>query len=590
MRNNDFIRVLDALSKASPYLHTVTTSHLKVKLLDAKPYNLKPLDNESAVELLQLASPVMTLSDSRTINELLDGIPLALKIVGSLVSEESPSNLVISQLHQNLIETLTPEDIPLNTQKMRPVLKVSFNYLDIVDNATQECALYLSHFPGSFSEEAALHILGNFTNSTPIRCLRTLSYISLLERYYHADQPRYKFHQIIKECLFDVESKSMPVTVTSMNRLFNSSFLLHYAQALHYFVSTYNQAPQDEENNSRFEYESHNFECLLEKLYILELWTVTSVVDFSRALTCDLMLKMFTSEKLLKAGQNVLIMFERRMDNISTQIGAIETLNTYRDLVLALRMWIQSFPESDCESSCEETFLQQGYTTRLQTIYRQLSKADVHARDFHREVLFPFYSGSICLSYCLHFESFDHYMLTLCTLALVMLTLARAISGRFTLLKLLDFSSMEYLFCIGLYLDTSPVIPVYMAMLVGIRSSVFSLINLIKHGSCRRYLAILCYTVFGVLLIFAFSKVMVGTGFVLFSISVHIASVFIRTNLFHIFALISLLDTYFYEFEIPSLVLFVYTCWGFVSRLQYQLFFCINYAIIMCYFIHVLYA
>ena len=128
VRNNDFIRVLDALSKASPYLHTVTTSHLKVKLLDAKSYNLKPLDNESAVELLQLASPVMTLSDSRTINELLDGIPLALKIVGSLVSEESPSNLVISQLHQNLIETLTPEDIPLNTQKMRPVLKVSFNY------------------------------------------------------------------------------------------------------------------------------------------------------------------------------------------------------------------------------------------------------------------------------------------------------------------------------------------------------------------------------------------------------------------------------------------------------------------------------
>ena len=587
MRNNDFIRVLDALSKASPYLHTVTTSRLKVKFLDAKPYNLKPLDNESAIELLQLASPVMTLSDSRTINELLDGIPLALKIVGSLVSEESPSNLVISQLHQNLIETLTPADISLNTQKMRPVLKVSFNYLD---NDTQECALYLSHFPGSFSEEAALHILSNFTNSTPIRCLRTLSYISLLDRYYHADQPRYKFHQIIKEYLFDIETKRMPVTVTSMNRLFNSSFLLHYTQALHYFVNTYNQAPQDEENNSRFEHESHNFECLLEKVCIFELWTVTSVVDFSRALTCDLMLKTFTVEMLLKVGQNVLIMFERKMDNISTQIGAIETLNTYRNLVLALRMWIQSFPESNCESSCEETFLQQGYTTRLQTIYRQLTKADVHARDFHREVLFPFNSRSICLSYCLHFESFDHHMVMLCTLALVMLTVARAINERLTLLKLLDFSALEYLLCIGLYLDTSPVIPVYMAMLVGIRSSGFSLINLtIKHGSCRRYLAILYYTVFGVLLIFAFSKGMAGTGFVLFSISVHIASIFIGTNLFHILALISLLDTYLYEFEIPSLVLFVYTCWGFVSRLQYQLFFCINYAIIMCYFIHVWY-
>ena len=75
----------------------------------------------------------------------------------------------------------------------------------------------------------------------------------------------------------------------------------------------------------------------MEKVYIFEIWTVTSVVDFTHALTCDLMLKTFTCEKLLKVGQNVLIMFERRMDNISTQIGAIETLNTYHDLVLELR-------------------------------------------------------------------------------------------------------------------------------------------------------------------------------------------------------------------------------------------------------------
>ena len=120
-------------------MHTVTTSRLKVKLLDAKPYNLKPLDNESAIELLQ------TMNESGTINELLDGIPLALKIAGSLVSEERPSSLVISQLHQNLIEILTPEDIPLNTQKMHPVLKLSFNYLN---SDAEECALYISEpFP-----------------------------------------------------------------------------------------------------------------------------------------------------------------------------------------------------------------------------------------------------------------------------------------------------------------------------------------------------------------------------------------------------------------------------------------------------------
>ena len=501
--NTDFLRVLGALSKASPYLHTLTTSRLKVKLLDAKPYKLKQLDSESAIKLLKFISPHITLSERRTINGLLDGIPLALKIVGSLVSEEKPSNIVISQLHQNLIETLTPEDIALDTEKMRPVLRVSYSYLD---NDTQECALYLSHFPGSFSEEAALDILSNCTNSSPSGCLRKLSYMSLLDTYYYAGQPRYKFHRIIKEYLFDVESKRMPIIVTSVNWLFNSSFLLHYTQTLNYFVTTYNQVPQDEENIGRFEHDSHNFECLLEKVYTFELWTVTSVVDLSRALTCNLMLKTFTTEKLLSTGQKTLLKFERRMDEISTQIGALETLNTYRDLVLVLRNWIQLFPESDCKFSCEETFLQQGFETRLQIIYRQLVKTDVHARDFHRELLFPFYSGSICLSYCLHFASFDHHMVILCSLTLLMLMVARAITRGLAIPKLLDLLAVEFLLCIGLYLDTSPVIPAYIAMLVGIRSGGFSLINLtVKRDSHRRYLAILYYFVFWVLLICAFN-------------------------------------------------------------------------------------
>ena len=175
-RKKVFLEVFDALNKASPYLHIVTTSNLKVNLLDGKMYKLKPLGNESAIKLLQLITPVRTLNDCRTINELLDGIPLALKIVGSLVNEIRPPNLIIKELQQNLIKTLTPEDARLDTEKMRPVLKLSYNYLD---NSTQECALYLSHFPGSFSEDAALDILSNCTNSIPIGCLRNLTDTSL---------------------------------------------------------------------------------------------------------------------------------------------------------------------------------------------------------------------------------------------------------------------------------------------------------------------------------------------------------------------------------------------------------------------------
>ena len=120
-----------------------------------KPYKLAPLDNESAIELLQSVSDIMTLNDSRTVNGLVGGIPLALKIVGTLVSEVHSPNQIIRELKQNLIETLTPEDVRPEKEKLRPVLELSYKHLDY---HTQECGLYLSHFPGSFSHEAALHI------------------------------------------------------------------------------------------------------------------------------------------------------------------------------------------------------------------------------------------------------------------------------------------------------------------------------------------------------------------------------------------------------------------------------------------------
>ena len=152
---------------------------------------------------------------------MLDGIPLALKIAGSLVSETSPPQLIIRELQQNLIETLTPEDVGLETQKMGPVLRLSFNYLD---NGTQECALHLSHFPGSFSREAAFHILSNCTNNTsgPAECVQKLTDVSLLNAYFYAGQSRYQFHKLIKNYLTDVETDIYPLSLKAVR--FNSSF------------------------------------------------------------------------------------------------------------------------------------------------------------------------------------------------------------------------------------------------------------------------------------------------------------------------------------------------------------------------------
>ena len=110
-----------------------------------------------------------------------------------------PPDLIIKELKQKFLEALNPEDVRPEREKLCPVLELSFKYLD---TSTQECALYLSHFPGSFSHEAALYII---TINKPAECLSSLADRSLLDQYSYADQHRYKFHKLIREYMIGVE-------------------------------------------------------------------------------------------------------------------------------------------------------------------------------------------------------------------------------------------------------------------------------------------------------------------------------------------------------------------------------------------------
>ena len=550
-RENSFLRVLDALSKASPYLHTVTTSRLKLNLLDAKPYKLKPLDSEFAIELLQLFAPIVTLNDSRMINELVDGIPLALKIVGSLVSITRPPNLIIKELQQNLIQTLTPEDIRPETQKLRPVLRLSFNYLH---SDTQECALYLSHFPGSFSQEAALHILSNCTNSTSTGCMRNLTDSSLLDLYFYAGQNRYQFHKLIKEFLIDIKYHDNQILDASMIR-FNSSFVLYYAQLLHNFITFYNQMPYDDENIGRFEYESHNFDCLMQKVYSFNAWKVKSVVHFTHALNSGLMLEIFTVNQLLKAGQSVLVLFEGRMDDISMQIGVLETMNVYRDLVLVLREWIQSFPNKDCKSLCEETFLQQRFAIRVETINRQCAKINCNRQDYYRKLQFSYFGESVCFSYCLQFSSINISTLIICSIVMLVITMVKVIIRRRLTIKQIVYLLVAVLcLCFGRFFHVYSAISLSVAIDVAYH---FPVLNRFKHKNFKIFIAVLYFALFFVLMLFAFRENLIMTNFFLYFYMIAQCLRLFCTKLcfrkciyiLHVFSLLFVFHSCIYEIE-----------------------------------------
>ena len=301
-------------------------------------------------------------------------------------------------------------------------------------------------------------------------------------------------------------------------------------------------------------------------------------------------------EKLLKVGQKILRTFESRMDEISAQIGANETLNTYRDLVLTLREWIQSFPKSECKSVCEDTFLQQGCETRLQTIDRQLTMANKRPRDFYRKLHLSIYGKSICLPYCLYFERLDDYVVMINIILIIIFSVVRAIKDKHFSVK--EKIELLCLFICLFVADYSPVISVYIAMLVGIRSSGFSAIEQITPQHLKNHLAVVYYLVILLLLIYATWERTINLGFIFFCIIVHFAGYFwsnIGINFLHVSTSQFLLHTYFYEYDtmryiLAQLVSFVYPYWGgsFNGLFMFLLFHLINGALIISYYVYVM--
>ena len=635
--NNGSVQVLNALSKASPHLHIMVTSSLRLNLLGVEPYYLKTLADESAIELLQLVSPIFTWNDSRTINEaladimnalrsdmidvlnksspsphnlrpnidyldrklhdlyfgmlylisdplvmtlndgitimkLLGGHPLALKIIGSLV--KSP-NLIIRELEENLIEESNPFEVRLKKDKMSPVLRLSYSSLD---NSTQECALYLSHFPGSFSREAALNILSNCTNSTPIDCLGNLTNTSLLGTYIYAGQTRYQFHKVIKDYLLHIQSNGSQISIVK----FNISFVLYYTKLLCCFVTIHNQTWHSKVNIGKVEYDSHNFEYLLEttSASLFNGQTYKFIADLIYAVNSNLMLEIFTTNEVLKMLQRMLTMFEDRMENISKEIGTLKTLNIHESLLLSLRKRFQDsgcevasdlwqrlkdgqgpVNEACCKAVCVKTFPRQNYATWV----KMLTKTNYSAYNYYsvyKELHFHFVGEPLCLMYCLfNVNIYVEWIWTVSMLMETLMTTTRELySVRVILLQLAFLVCCQTAFFCGA--SSSAILSVYTVISLFLRHTHFPLLKRIKIKNIRMCIAVLYCIVLYVLVICAFHKAnLVVTNFFFFCTLIsHIGNLYSTSfgaNILHLTSLIFVFNAYIYEFET---MLYVSSC------------------------------
>ena len=166
--------------------------------LKMKEVRLKPLSLEESVKILVTRlpdqSPQKDLCNTETLVELCGCVPLALCIVGSLLSDYTEEEL-IKHLEEKPLEVLREDESDGNS--VEKAIKTSF---DVLSKTEQEALILLSAFPGSFSSEAAKAVITNWkvSSTQAISLLRSLKNRSLVEQLV---SNRYQIHPLIQAFL-----------------------------------------------------------------------------------------------------------------------------------------------------------------------------------------------------------------------------------------------------------------------------------------------------------------------------------------------------------------------------------------------------
>ena len=210
-----FLSFIDALVMRSKFkLHVIIISQEKLLYLDDFDcWTVKELDPPESIEMLDKIAPAIDNETLRTAAELVEGCPLALKVIGQLLHIHGAK--LIPKLKEEMITLLDEASIP--KQRFRVIMDVAFERLGIL----KDCGYVLGLFPGSFDEQAGISIIKK-------ECWLLYFKHSLLSVHSFPYNDRYKVHRLIKEYLQEKISIHENTTfIIKFGAYFESLMLTH---------------------------------------------------------------------------------------------------------------------------------------------------------------------------------------------------------------------------------------------------------------------------------------------------------------------------------------------------------------------------
>ena len=233
----------------------------RTRLQDVKSWKevkINPLSNEDAKRVLnscvnneERKSQLQSSSHLDTIAKLCGCVPLALSIVGSLLSDY-PGEVLIEHLEKEPMDILEG-----NSESFRKAIANSFALLN---DAEQDALVALSVLPASFDFKAARAVFQDCPGSLPITTLRSLNIRSLLEL---VSSLRYKLHPLVRDFGKKIGQTKSPQVLQNSELLARVHFLSRLEENARML---YWEKDKCRESIESFGEDRHNYEFCLQNV------------------------------------------------------------------------------------------------------------------------------------------------------------------------------------------------------------------------------------------------------------------------------------------------------------------------------------
>ena len=251
----DVLREMTQLSKKKLTFVITSREQFKVRDLLLKEVVLSSLSTDQAKEVLisRVSDEEIGKNLSRTeeIVKLCGRVPLALCIVGSLLSDYTEERLV------NDLEKEPMKLLDDGNESIERVIKTSF---DLLSQDKQESLVLMSIFQGSFDSNAAVAVISRACSESgtlPVYVLRCLKNSSLVEQL---SPRRYRLHPLIRAFGKKVGQANDPQVLVGAEKLACAHFIYLLAQNAKIFWSK----DQCKKAIDLFSKDRHNFEHFLQ--------------------------------------------------------------------------------------------------------------------------------------------------------------------------------------------------------------------------------------------------------------------------------------------------------------------------------------